>query len=105
MLIRHVGTLTKNDQTITESYSVDETIYLDSSSNAPYTSSISLALRKAVDIGVLCNNASLTRNEEGVFVGQATDVAFLNALERFGLPDRRPVSPFLPIHRSTKTNT
>jgi Ca2+-transporting ATPase len=92
ILIRRAGTLTKNDMTITEAYSVDETVHLDPSSNAPYTASISPALRKAMDIGALCNNASLTRNEDGAFVGQATDVAFLNVIERFGLPDRRPVS-------------
>ena len=95
MLIPLVGTLTKNDQTVTEAYSVDETVHLDPSSNAPYTASISPALRKAMDIGALCNNASLIRNEDGVFVGQSTDVAFLHVLERFGLPDRRPVSPLL----------
>ncbi|KAF8234424.1 calcium-transporting ATPase [Tricholoma matsutake] len=84
------GTLTKNDQTITEAYSVDEIIHLDPSSNSPYTAPISPSLRKAMDIGALCNNASLTRNEDGIYVGQSTDVAFLNVLERFGLPDRRP---------------
>lgn len=95
MLMHRAGTLTKNDQTITEAYSVDETIHLDPSSNSPYTAPISPSLRKAMDIGALCNNASLTRNEDGIYVGQSTDVAFLNVLERFGLPDRRPVCPFL----------
>ncbi|KAF5375534.1 hypothetical protein D9615_009193 [Tricholomella constricta] len=84
------GTLTKNDQTVTEAYSVDETIHLDPSSTAPYTAPISPALRKTMDIGALCNNASLVRNEDGVYVGQSTDVALLNVLELFGLPDRRP---------------
>ncbi|RDB25132.1 Calcium-transporting ATPase 1 [Hypsizygus marmoreus] len=84
------GTLTKNDQTVTEAYSVDETVHLDPSSTAPYTSPISPALRKTMDIGALCNNASLARNEDGNYVGQATDVALLNVLEIFGLPDRRP---------------
>lgn len=45
-----------------------------------------------MDIGALCNNASLVRNEDGAYVGQSTDVALLNVLEIFGLPDRRPVS-------------
>ncbi|KAF8058702.1 Ca-transporting ATPase [Lyophyllum atratum] len=84
------GTLTKNDQTVTEAYSVDETAHLDPSSTAPYTASISPALRKTMDIGAICNNASLVRNEDGVYVGQSTDVALLNVLEVFGLPDRRP---------------
>ncbi|KAG5642209.1 hypothetical protein DXG03_003400 [Asterophora parasitica] len=84
------GTLTKNDQTVTEAYTVDETIRLDPSSTAPYTGRISPALRKTVEIGALCNNASLQRNEDGVFDGQSTDVALLNVLDIFGVPDRRP---------------
>ncbi|KAJ7198484.1 Ca-transporting ATPase [Mycena pura] len=78
------GTLTKNEQTVTEVYSVDETIKLD-----PPPAALSLAIRKTLDIGVLCNNASMGRNEEGIFVGQSTDVAFLNVLHACGLPDRR----------------
>lgn len=47
-----------------------------------------------MDIGALCNNASLTRNEDGTFVGQSTDVALLNVLEPFNVPDRREVRVF-----------
>ncbi|KAG6918869.1 hypothetical protein DXG01_010933 [Tephrocybe rancida] len=83
------GTLTKNDQTVTEAYAVDEAITLDPNSTT-YTASISPALRKTMDIGAICNNASLVRNEDGQYVGQSTDVALLNVLEVFGLPDRRP---------------
>ncbi|KAF8806624.1 Ca-transporting ATPase [Phlegmacium glaucopus] len=83
------GTLTKNEQTVTEAYSVDETIFLDPSSTIPYTGAISPAIRKALDIGALCNNASMTRNEDGVYVGQSTDVALLNVLALFGMVDRR----------------
>jgi Ca2+-transporting ATPase len=90
------GTLTKNEQTVVEAYSVDETVHLDPSSStrvhAAGTQTISLALRKAMEIGCLCNNASMTRNEEGEFVGQSTDVALLNVLDVFGLPDVRQVS-------------
>lgn len=50
-----------------------------------------------MDIGALCNNASLVRNEDGAYVGQATDVALLNVLELFGLPDRRNVCSLLLI--------
>ncbi|KAG6891163.1 hypothetical protein C0992_009777 [Termitomyces sp. T32_za158] len=82
------GTLTKNDQTVTEAYTVDETIVLDPNS-ATYAAPISPALRKTLDIGSICNNASLVRNEDGQFVGQSTDVALLNVLGVFGLPDRR----------------
>jgi Ca2+-transporting ATPase len=90
-----IGTLTKNDQTVTEAYSVDETVHVDPSSSTPYTAQISPALKKAMDIGAICNNASLVRNEDGAYVGQSTDVALLNVLELFGLPDRRPVSSSL----------
>jgi len=85
------GTLTKNEQTVTEAYAVDETIFLDPSSAIPYTGTVSPAIKKALDIGTLCNNASLERNEDGVYVGQSTDVALLNVLQTFGLPDRREV--------------
>lgn len=83
------GTLTKNEQTVTEAYAVDETIYLDPSSSTPYTGTISPAMRKALEIGSLCNNASLVKNDDGVFVGQSTDVALLNVLSVVGVPDRR----------------
>ena len=89
------GTLTKNEQTVTEAYSVDETIFLDPSSTIPYSGTISPAIRKTVDIGALCNNASLTRNEDGVYVGQSTDVALLNVLGVFGMADRREVGCYL----------
>lgn len=83
------GTLTKNEQTVTEAYTVDETITLDPSSTAPYSGSVSSSLRKTIEIGALCNNASLSRNEDGVYVGQSTDVALLNVLDVFSFPDRR----------------
>jgi Ca2+-transporting ATPase len=91
------GTLTKNEQTVTEAYSVDETIFLDPSSTVPYTGAISPALRKVVDIGALCNNASMSGNEDGVHVGQSTDVALLNVLAMFGMVDRRQVDFFIFI--------
>ncbi|TFK44983.1 Ca-transporting ATPase [Crucibulum laeve] len=84
------GTLTKNEQTVTEVYAVDEVVTLDPSSTLPYPGSISPAMRKTMDIGALCNNASVVKNEDGVYVGQSTDVALLNVLDVFGLPDRRP---------------
>ncbi|KAF9012607.1 Ca-transporting ATPase [Cyathus striatus] len=83
------GTLTKNEQTVTEAYAVDEIVTLDPSSTLPYPGSISPALKKTMDIGALCNNASLVRNDDGVYVGQSTDVALLNVLDVFGIPDRR----------------
>lgn len=76
---------------MTEAYVVDENLVLDPSSTANYASQLSPAFRKSFDIGAICNNASLTRNEDGTFVGQSTDVAFLNVLDVVGLPDRRQV--------------
>ncbi|KAJ7125393.1 Ca-transporting ATPase [Mycena epipterygia] len=78
------GTLTMNEQTVTEAYAVDEIVHLD-----PPPASLTAAIRKTLDIGALCNNASMARNEEGIFVGQSTDVALLNILHVVGLPDRR----------------
>lgn len=49
-------------------------------------------MKKALEIGALCNNALMERNEDGVFVGQSTDVALLNALDIVGVADRRAVS-------------
>ncbi|KAK0241115.1 Ca-transporting ATPase [Armillaria nabsnona] len=79
------GTLTKNEQTVIEAYSVDEVIQLDNEAS----STLPPAIRMAIDIGALCNNASLSRNDDGSFVGQSTDVALLNVLYQVGLPDRR----------------
>ena len=50
---------------------------------------ISDALRRNIIIGNLCNNAF--RNNEGVNVGQSTDVALLNVVTTFGLQDHRTV--------------
>ncbi|KAL4263970.1 High affinity Ca2+/Mn2+ P-type ATPase-like protein [Pleurotus pulmonarius] len=91
------GTLTKNEQTVTELYAVDETVYIDPATGVPTypststssASRLSPAIKRAIDIGVLCNNASLVKNENGIFVGQSTDVALLNVLDVFGLPDKR----------------
>ncbi|KAI0251244.1 hypothetical protein BJV78DRAFT_1347157 [Lactifluus subvellereus] len=82
------GTLTRNEQTVTELYAVDEPVHIDPTTPAP-PSRVSSALRKTLDVGALCNNASAARNEDGNYVGQATDVALLNTLSVFGLPDPR----------------
>ncbi|KAK7057772.1 calcium-transporting ATPase 1 [Favolaschia claudopus] len=79
------GTLTKNEQTVTEAYVVDETVHLE-----PPPPLFSAAIRKTFEVGAICNNASIARNEEGVFVGQSTDVALINILHACGLADQRP---------------
>ncbi|KAF8588832.1 Ca-transporting ATPase [Ramaria rubella] len=80
------GTLTRNEQTVTKAYTVDELFEIDSS-QSHRDSHISAALRKTLEIGCLCNNAF--KNEDSVYVGQSTDVALLNVLEIFGMIDLR----------------
>jgi len=71
-------------------YTVDEHVRIDLASPAP-PGRVSPALRKTLEVGALCNNASVTHKDDGGFVGQATDVALLNALFLFNLPDPRQV--------------
>jgi len=85
------GTLTKNEQTVIEAYTVDETTVLDPTSTKMHHGQISPALQKTLEIGSICNNASLTKNEDGIYVGQSTDVALLNVLELCGVGDARSV--------------
>jgi Ca2+-transporting ATPase len=85
------GTLTKNEQTVKELYTVDETVYIDSSGVASHHHLTSLALKKAVEVGALCNNASASKNQDGQYIGQSTDVALLNILEVLKIADPRPV--------------
>jgi Ca2+-transporting ATPase len=95
---------------VTETYAVDETIYLDPSSTTRHTGIISPAMRRTLEIGALCNNALMERNEEGLFIGQSTDVALLNVLQLVGVPDRRAVSFFFfkkkknPLSRTKHSN-
>lgn len=67
---------------------MDEHIKIDSSTSYNDVA-ISPALRKSLEIGCLCNNAF--KNEEGVHLGQSTDVALLNILSQFGMVDLREV--------------
>jgi Ca2+-transporting ATPase len=71
---------------------VDHIVHVDPSgstsiSSAPHATP---AVRKTLEIGGICNNAF--RNNEGVNVGQSTDVAMLNVLAEFGVKDERRVS-------------
>lgn len=78
------GTLTKNEQTVTEAYVVDEIILIDGHAAS---SRLTPAMKKLLEIGALCNNA--VTNEMGINVGQSTDVALLNVLRNFELADPR----------------
>lgn len=77
-----------NEQTVTEIYSVDETVELSSISVPPVK--LAPALRKVLQVGCLCNNAFV--KDDGKVVGQSTDVALLKVLDTFGAPDERRVS-------------
>lgn len=80
------GTLTKNEQTVTEIYNVDEKILINSFVSHER---LSPALLKTLHIGSICNNSRL--NEDNIFVGQSTDVASMNVLSAFSLSDQRVV--------------
>ncbi|KAF8132000.1 hypothetical protein EV363DRAFT_1398374 [Boletus edulis] len=80
------GTLTKNEQTVTEIYAVDENLHVDA---FPSIVSPSPSVRKTLEIGSLCNNAVLSQSGDNVYIGQSTDVALLNILPTFGLSDQR----------------
>ncbi|KAK7014776.1 High affinity Ca2+/Mn2+ P-type ATPase-like protein [Paramarasmius palmivorus] len=77
------GTLTKNEQTVTEGYTVDEFVSLNPTSNEEIR--LSPALRKTIEIGAICNNAVIMPSEYGRgernVVGQGTDVALINVLD------------------------
>jgi hypothetical protein len=47
---------------------------------------------RLVGFGALCNDASIAHKVDGNYMGQATDVALLNALSVSGLPDPRQAS-------------
>jgi Ca2+-transporting ATPase len=91
--------LTKNEQTVTEAYAVDEVVRIDPSAPVIPEEQVSPALTKTMEIGSLCNNASMTRNENGEYVGQSTDVALLNVLDVFGVADQRQVYVLLTDFR------
>ncbi|KAI5117984.1 hypothetical protein M0805_009201 [Coniferiporia weirii] len=78
------GTLTKNEQTVMEVYTVDEMAVVNAASP---NVKLSAALKKALQIGSICNNAIM--NEAGAFMGQSTDVALLEVLRVFGFHDQR----------------
>lgn len=84
------GTLTKNEQTVTEIYTMDETVTIDASGASQASLHTTPALVKTLEIGSLCNNA-VYRHEEVAYVGHSVDVALLNVLSTFGMSDQRIV--------------
>ncbi|ORX54116.1 PMR1-type calcium-transporting P-type ATPase [Hesseltinella vesiculosa] len=80
------GTLTVNQMTVTNVFTLDNEAIFDFEHSAP--TQYSEALRQTLRIGNLCNNAQ--RTEDGKFIGQPTDMALLDVLQRSGLRDERP---------------
>lgn len=88
--------------TVTHMYSVDELVDLTPHLNAtsPYGPRrpdsqqlwISPALHKVALVGSLCNDAF--KNDQGINVGQATEVALLNVLPVLKSEDQRKVGSF-----------
>ncbi|KAL1411662.1 High affinity Ca2+/Mn2+ P-type ATPase-like protein [Vanrija albida] len=91
------GTLTKNEMTVTHMYTVDDLLDLN-----PHLESLgrlgprhpdvaafqpSPALKKTAQIGSICNNSF--RNEQGINVGNATEVALINLLPVLSQEDER----------------
>ncbi|KIR59640.1 calcium-transporting P-type ATPase, PMR1-type [Cryptococcus bacillisporus CA1873] len=108
------GTLTKNEMTVTHMYSVDELVDLTPHLNAtsPYSPRrpdsqqlwISPALHKVALVGSLCNDAF--KNDQGINVGQATEVALLNVLPVLKTEDQRKNfvrKSEIPFSSETKT--
>ena len=92
------GTLTKNEMTVTHMYAVDDLVDLTPFlQNSRFSTqhpdhpnlAASSAILKAAFIGNICNNAF--RNESGLNVGQATEVALLNILPVLAQDDERKV--------------
>ncbi|ORX35719.1 hypothetical protein BD324DRAFT_631378 [Kockovaella imperatae] len=89
------GTLTKNEMTVTHIYAVDDLVDLGPHLHPSFgprhpeseTLNPSPAMLKSALIGNICNNAF--RNEQGINVGQATEVALLNVLPLLGAEDVR----------------
>ncbi|KAK8864588.1 calcium-transporting P-type ATPase, PMR1-type [Kwoniella newhampshirensis] len=91
------GTLTKNEMTVTHVYAVDDLSDLSPHLNAAshfgprrpdyLPLSPSPAMMKTAIVGSVCNNAF--RNEQGINVGQATEVALLNVLPILTADDQR----------------
>lgn len=112
---QNLGTLTKNEMTVTHMYSVDELVDLTPHLNV--TSSpfgprrpdsqqlwISPALLKVALVGNLCNDAF--KNDQGINVGQATEVALLNILPVLKAEDQRKNfvrKSEIPFSSETKT--
>jgi P-type Ca2+ transporter type 2C len=80
-----------NHMTITKMYTLesDEIIHVDRQIDHISNLGNDSALKRVLRIGNLCNNAHL--GEFDKLVGQATDVALIDVLQKFQIEDIRPV--------------
>lgn len=83
------GTLTMNKMAVTQIYTVmDGIVSLEESVNLN-TLSIRTTIRRLVQSATLCNNAHWRENS---FIGQPTETAILELVQRLDFPDDRSVS-------------
>ncbi|CAH7666045.1 calcium-transporting P-type ATPase [Phakopsora pachyrhizi] len=84
------GTLTTNQMTVTQIYTLEDGLKLvDSLVESSYsTLKLSEVIQKTLQISNLCVNSY--RNQEGFNVGPSTEVALLNVLTTLGIEDCRP---------------
>jgi P-type Ca2+ transporter type 2C len=80
-----------NHMTITKLYTMEhgDILELDKSVDMVRSLPNDSAVKKVLRIGNLCNNAHI--GEYNRLVGQATDVALIEILNKVGLEDIRPV--------------
>ena len=84
------GTLTTNQMTVTQIFTIDDGLKTVESLTEPsiHMLKISDVIMKTLQIANLCVNAY--RNQDGINVGTSTEVALLNVLTILGVEDCRP---------------
>ncbi|KAA1109792.1 High affinity Ca2+/Mn2+ P-type ATPase-like protein [Puccinia graminis f. sp. tritici] len=85
------GTLTTNQMTVTQIFTIDDGLKTVQSLTEPnmHMLKISDVILKTLEIANLCVNAY--RNQDGTNVGTSTEVALLNVLTILGVEDCRPL--------------
>ncbi|PLW26257.1 hypothetical protein PCANC_25062 [Puccinia coronata f. sp. avenae] len=92
------GTLTTNQMTVTQIFTIDDGLKTVESLMEPsiHMLKISDVILKTLQIANLCVNAY--RNQDGLNIGTSTEVALLNVLTILGVEDCRP-----QFHRKSET--
>ncbi|ODQ50108.1 calcium-transporting ATPase 1 [Saitoella complicata NRRL Y-17804] len=81
------GTLTENHMTVTKLWTVDPANLSPVQVKEENGAAAGVAVKNLLRVGSLCNNAHTA--DLGHFVGQATDVALLEVLAKYGMEDPR----------------